>query len=56
MAEMQKLLNRLIAKHTRGVLRWQGREGKPTYRDIIQIATGDRAALSHAYWAPEYVA
>jgi hypothetical protein len=27
----------------------QGREGKPAYRDIIQAATGDRAAPRHAY-------
>ena len=45
MAETQKLLNRLIAKHTRGVLRLaQGRERQPGYSDIIQAVIGNRAA------------
>ena len=49
MAEMQQLLNRLIAKHTRSPAYWrlaiaQGREGQPAYGDIIQAAIGDRAA------------
>ena len=43
MTEMQKLLNRLIAKHTRSPADWrlamaQGREGEPAYGDIIQAA------------------
>ena len=51
MAEMQQLLNRLIAKHIRSPAGWrlaiaQGREGQPAYGDIIQAAIGNRAALS----------
>jgi len=47
MAEMQKLLNRLIAKHTRSPADWRpamarGREGQPEYGDIIQAPIGDR--------------
>ena len=45
MAEMQKLLNRLIAKHTRGVLRWR-KVASDSLRisDIIQAVIGNRAA------------
>ena len=44
MAEMQQLLNRLIAKHTRSLADWrpataEGHEGQPAYGDI-QAATG----------------
>src|SRR5262249_21024825 len=61
MAEMQKLPNRLIAKHTRSPAYWrpamaQGREGQPAYGDIIQAAIGDRAAPRHGCGAPEYLA
>jgi hypothetical protein len=57
MAEMQKLLNSLITKHTRPPADWrlataQGRAGQPAYGDIIQADIGDRAALAHAYRAP----
>jgi hypothetical protein len=60
MAEMQQLLNRLIAKQTRSLAGWrpataEGHEGQPAYGDI-QAATGDRAAPRHAHWAAEYVA
>ena len=61
MAEMQKLLKRLITKHTGFPADWrlamaQGREGQPAYGDIIQAAIGDHAAPRHAYRAPEYLA
>ena len=61
MAEMQQLLNRLIAKHIRSPAGWrlaiaQGREGQPAYGDIIQAAIGDRAAPRHGCGAPEYLA
>ena len=61
MAEMQKLLNRLIAKHTRSPADWRpamarGSEGQPEYGDIIQAAIGDRAAPRHGYGATEYLA
>ena len=60
MAEMQQLLNRLIAKHTRSLADWrpataEGHEGQPAYGDI-QAATGDRADSRLAHWAAEYVA
>ena len=34
----------------------QGREGQPAHGNIIQAAIGDRAAPSHGYGAPEYLA
>ena len=60
MAEMQQLLNRLIAKHTRSLADWrsataEGHEVQPAYGDI-QAATRERAAPRLAHWAAEYVA
>jgi hypothetical protein len=58
---MQQLLNRLIAKYIQSPADWrlaiaQGREGQPAYGDITQAATGDRAALRHAFVAPAHLA
>src|SRR5215467_13730318 len=57
----KKLLNRLIAKHTRSPADWrpamaQRREGQPAYSDIIQAAIRDRAPPRHGCGAPENLA